>query len=394
MTSNLVPPPLFTLRGHGTGVTALAYCDLFDMPILISGDQKGAVILWDLMTYRKYLILNVFSSSRIQSLKVVKFKRDPNCEIKNVLVVQSRDHGLFLLDLNRAYSSKISDESDSILAKYPSHESIFARGDSISIGKSKLGLLAYPADNKESAVTIRIVAIDGRLSNSATAQRDSHDPQESCRVFDISIVNRSEENNYYLFVAYEDGHLVCYNISIDFAIIVGDRDTLEAKEVVVQLISKFNPSFNEFVSAFDVVLSSTRLILVVGSPLNELVFLDTLADNMNKPRIDRVALRKQGTSAISIRPDHRLVAVAGWDNTVKLYSIKSRKLLAIMRNHSKQVQEMLFINKSNTLLSGLAANSRFSCNVEVNGDRSREVDEQFLLCCASMEGTISISSIY
>ena len=128
------------------------------------------------------------------------------------------------------------------------------------------------------------------------------------------------------------------------------------------------------------------ITLICGSPLQSLIILrDKLDDENSQPSIENMALKKQGVSDIAIRPDHKPYAVACWDSSVKLFSLKSGRLLAVLGHHLKQTQQILFVGDD---LSGHEySESRGDANIS-------KAERKFLLCCASMEGTISISDIY
>lgn len=44
-----------------------------------------------------------------------------------------------------------------------------------------------------------------------------------------------------------------------------------------------------------------------------------------------IELRQQGIGDVAVRPDRRLLATAGWDGRVRLYSYKSGRQLAILK---------------------------------------------------------------
>lgn len=338
--SNKVKPPISTLRGHVTGVTAL-----YSIPnanTLLSGDEEGKIIVWDLSIFRKLTELPKFGDSRVQTLRVVKLT--VNHEPKDVLIAQYRNEGVFIVTLNL--------EEPKILAKHPVYESLFSKGDAISICDNMKAILAYPAYLENYLVTVRILGEDAQTLISGTAKRNSL----QITIFDIKVL--SLEERHLIFVGYEDGCICMYSFVMT-----------ETTPLTIDLIKTVDLGTKDFVSAFDVMMKNNKIIAVCGSPLGELKFVDISTDS-----IDAVKLKKHGVAAISIRQDKRLVAVSCWDETIRLYSTKSMKPLAVLKHHLSQVQDLLFFETSNV------------------SDGESKVE--YLLCCASLEGTISISKIY
>lgn len=372
--SNKVPQPIFTLRGHNVGVTALTYYSTTSWPYLVSGDEEGSICIWDLAVFRRLVVYPNIAKSRVQSLKVIKLKVAEGQH--DIIFIHSRNHGILLLDLSKSLEPLCHPEP-TLLAKYDSFESLFSRGDAIA-GSDGTAVLAYPSCLENYLITIRILGEDAQTLISGNASRNNE--VRNCPVFDISIKEESQQR-YFLFAAFEDGCLVTFSFGPNLTKTVPH---LNCKGLDVQQIKKFDLGIGDFISAFDLMLSEdNHLSAVVGSPLKQLMFLDASLDEDSKFETPtHVPLKRQGVSAITIRPDGKIVAIACWDSTVKIFSIRSFKLLACMRHHLKQVHSILFYEKSSQPHDG-----------DPREDRNK-IESRYLMCCASMEGTISISSIY
>ena len=376
------PRPFFNLRGHSACVTALTLCDSEAPPLLVSSDETGSIIIWDLSLYRRKVEFASLVKSKVQSLRIVRLKIEN--ALHRILVVQSRDDGVQLFDLESMISESSAADSN-LVTTFPSYSSLFSRGDAIQSTKGET-VLAYPAASDRNLVTIRFLEADAKTLASGTAQRREDDPQRSCTVFDLHI--KETTGAYHLFAAYEDGCICAYGFDSQSTISVPVLNTTGLK---IDLITKIDCQFKDFVSAFDVVLAETGFKIVAGSPTTDLVFSDgTLNSSDCFSEMNQVKLKKRGVSSIAIRPDLKLVAVACWDNSVVLYSLKTRKHLVTLRNHSKQVQSILFITKE-CLPQQTTADACKELHSQVENNDQPGTYE---MCCAAMDGTISITSIY
>lgn len=322
---------IFTLRGHNSSVTALADLIDEDNPFLISGDTEGTVIIWDLDTFKKFVIHRKVASSPIQSLKVVNISIE--AIVNNVLIVQFREHGLQLFTLKDMKK----------LVTFKTYCPLFSRGDALNVDE-RVALLAYPSCLNNHTVTIRLIGDNAQTIQSGTAQRFNHQDTKTCSIFDITLL-RKDKDSFLILVAYEDGCLCLFKSNLDS---------------IVEFIRTYNFQIGDFISAFDVTNPNPdNLIAVLGSPHADLIFLCDKLDQDSNRQLDRIKMKKRGVSAIKFRPDYKHVAVACWDSSVRLFSMESREDIATLQHHSKQVQCILFFRD--------------------------------FLCCASMDGTISIS---
>lgn len=393
--SQEVNQPLFTLRGHNVGVTALAQFEFAKNPFLISGDDEGTINVWDLNILRRHVSHSNVASSRIQTLRIVKFcVNDVNNS--HLLIVQFRDNGLKLFNIESVMSNFPLSKSEA-LATYPTFNSLFSRGDALDVDH-KVALLAYPSCMESDLVTVRVIGQDAKTYISGNAQRHERDSKRTCTVFDISIVKKSDDS-FHLFIGYEDGCICCYTFNLNVMKVVPH---LKVEGLKIDLIKTYNFQVGDFLSAFAAVnrKPDNNLVAVCGFPKAELIFLCDLLDGdqitEKELNVKRIKLRKPGVAEIQIRPDNKLVAVACWDSSVRLYSLEApHKLLTTLNLHMKQVQSMVYAKRPE-----IHADKDSYAN-EVFGEcaglsKSNEANEglnKYLLCCASIEGTISISAI-
>lgn len=373
-----VPPPIFTLRGHTGGVTALCSARSNETNYLISGDQDGVIIIWDLSIFRQHKSIHTFAS-RIQSIRAIQPKNDDDIYI----VVQSRDNGLKIINLTYVITAAAPDSKKITIAEYSTYESLFSKGDAITLDNGQT-LIAHPSALGRHLVTVRLLHQNGSTEISGSAQRDDERAKQNT-IFDIKLSPTKLLGIYLLFVAYEDGGLCTFKLDLNSRITIPELNSTGLK---IELIKKHDFGIKDFLSAFDVLQNEDMYQIVCGSPSDKLIFaFHHWVENSIKS--ESVKLHRPGTSCISIRPDRKLVAVGCWDSSVRLYSMKSRNLLASCEHHTKQVQDIVFILHSRKSLHemGVASSGQLGKSESLDGDAH-------LLCCASLDGTISISDIY
>lgn len=360
------PDPIFTFRGHSAGVTAVTSHEL----CLISGDEDGTIIVWQLATFKRITTWNRICKSKIQSLRVIKLQLDSQGQ--NILVAQTRDNGvhLYILDLNKL------DSQPEPLVDFQTYESLFSRGDAVTISEST-AILAYPSSLESYMITVRYLGVDAKTIISGSAMRAEEVNMKSHQsVFDIVIRNNPRDTrSHELFAGYEDGFIIVYSFSPERTKTIPE---LNVSGLDISIVRKINLGLTDFISAFDVMNVSDKYIIISGSPSKELKFLELPQELIGEECVSSVVtVKRQGTSVIAIRPDYKLVATAGWDNTIRLFSMKSRKHLATLKSHTKQVSDIAFIKISQD------DNDNEDC---ASGD--------FLMTCGSLDGTISVYDIY
>lgn len=370
---------LHIFRGHEKPPTAITYYSSGDQAYLLSGDQEGTLIVWSLNLLRLHSKHYKSADSQVQSLRVLKLSRD-------VLFVHSRDTGIKLFALESMFSTSKTQSSLETVRVFQSFESLFSRGDAITIDNNK-AVLAFPFKLENHIVSIVILDSNGDTIVAGNAHRFPIGTSKTSSVFDLTIVDLSG-GLFHLYAGYEDGCVCIFEFKETSTI---SFPALNATGLKLSLIKKYNLDSRDFVSAFDVGVSCDPVTctLVCGSPGKKLIFVHHATESRERDlqATNEIKLAKQGVSAIAIRPDNNLVAVARWNGKVEIYSMTSHKLVATLDQHSKQVQSLLFIKRPESMQAVL------SCLSEVDG-HSDEKEGIYLLCCASLEGTISVLSVY
>lgn len=347
---------MYIFRGHPAGVTALT--SLRDT--LISGDEEGNICFWSLISFRCASKWNHISRSKIQSLKIIRLliKSIP----RDILVCQSRDNGVKLVVCDDIAAT---DPSSLIVKEFSTYEALFSEGDAIMVDETT-AVLAYPSNIDSHIVAVRYMGQEAHVLLSGNALReDEGDRLSRSAVFGIKLVpSQTDERCYHMFCGYEDGSILIFAVDLKLTKTVPELNVTGLK---IDLYKKLNLGLTDFVSAFDVRLTSDQFLMVCGSPQKELIFFASHID-LKQETVEKITLKRPGTSVVAIRQDLKIVAAASWDNAIRLYSMKSRTLLVALRSHLKQVQSINFMKTS---------------------DRAN-----YLMCCASLDGTISVHDIY
>jgi WD40 repeat protein len=80
---------------------------------------------------------------------------------------------------------------------------------------------------------------------------------------------------------------------------------------------------------------------VCGGVSNQLVFFK-IDNTCNLVRIVGKDILNPGIGSVKIRPDNRLVALGCWDGCLRLFSWKSYRPLAVLTEHSAEVNDITF----------------------------------------------------
>lgn len=110
-------------------------------------------------------------------------------------------------------------------------------------------------------------------------------------------------------------------------------------------ISYYNFSEVENLMAFDVDSNVDRGICAGSSKMINMFIIETDHLFMTKS----VEITNPGVSAVRVRPDNKIVAIACWDCTVRLFSWKSMKLLVILDSHSSGINDIVYSETSGNI---------------------------------------------
>lgn len=80
---------------------------------------------------------------------------------------------------------------------------------------------------------------------------------------------------------------------------------------------------------------------VVGTSGEEIVGFE-LTSELQLEKWKSTTIKNPGVSSIVIRPDRKLVAAGCWDSRIRLFSMKSLRLLVVLTTHRETVQDITY----------------------------------------------------
>lgn len=327
---------IFTFRGHRVGVTAINQLQRY----LITGDEEGTIMIWDVETYKNIKTYSKIIQSRIQSIKIIDDGH------RHAAIFQSRDHGLHVYNIQD--STTLNQITIDLICRFPAHPSLFSKGDAI-IHQNIGVVLGYASERSSQIVTVRNLDDDWNDLTTVDLER----PVVGGNVFDIQLrAHDSKHDNIMCLIGYEDGKIAMFKLR-------SNQSTSPCFDIIMTRI--VNVMIDDFVSAFDIYKD---VHLIIGSPTRDLVIFCCDVDDVVRLKLD-----KRGISSIKCHWVDDWVAVSRWDSRVDIYSIDTRQILYSLNSHSKQVQDMIWLKTS-----------FFTNYTKVLG-------------CVSLDGTISLVGI-
>lgn len=114
------------------------------------------------------------------------------------------------------------------------------------------------------------------------------------------------------------------------------------------------------------------------------------------PELRQVKTKHSGQQALTVRSDEKIVATAGWDSRIRVYSAKTLKEVAVLKWHTQGCYALSFANLygSTEPLDGNAG-TRTSDQIQTVEQRRRaQVEATHWLAAGSKDGKISLWDIY
>lgn len=141
------------------------------------------------------------------------------------------------------------------------------------------------------------------------------DPQQSNILGDLMVI-KSIEN--YIFCGYEANIIIAWKEN--------------------QVVSQCNFPELECLMAMDVDRNVTKGVCAGSSDMISTFCIKEGVPSLNK----NIKITNPGVNVLQLRPDDKIVAAACWDLTVRLFSWKSMKLLAILDPHSTGILNITY----------------------------------------------------
>ncbi|KAI5656137.1 hypothetical protein M9H77_24930 [Catharanthus roseus] len=359
MSKRPPPDPVSVLRGHRASVMDICFHP--SRNILFSGAADGELRIWDTLQYRTissswlhsaaHGINGVAASPLIGENKVVSQGRDGTVKCWDIGDGGLSRNPLVTIKTNSYHFCKMS------LVKKPSISTRPTEGmknDEVGTsGQTTIGGMepgsSGELEEDELVEGPKYVAIAGEQSSVvelwdlATAEKFLELPQWSSGSLAPSTKPRgmcmavqaflSSESQGYLNVlaGYEDGSMACWDVR---------------NPGVPLTCVKFHsePVLSLFVDG------SCRG--GISGAADEKIVIFTFDHQMASCLVKKeINLEKPGIAGVSIRPDGKLAATAGWDHRVRIYNYRKGNALAVLKYHHGMCNAVSFSSNSKLLAS-------------------------------------------
>ncbi|KAM3867919.1 guanine nucleotide-binding protein subunit beta-like protein 1 [Diretmus argenteus] len=310
--SRPAPSPIYTLRGAGGPLNTLHFsCRGGDRPLLFSGSGKGSVHIWNLNTRRAEKVVEGHSGNSVIWISTL--------QSTDALIRSGRDMRVCLWDLSEGRG----EVTDSVWTGNVG----FCQCSVLETSPGSW-LLAYPGQQTEE---IRIIELPSKAPV-CTLLPDTKLGMIMC----VKLWQPDSGPGPLLLAGYEDGSLLLWDVS--------QRATLSRVNAHTEPIMCL---------AFD----PKRLRGISGSSDQKLS--PWMLDGQNSLQLqDPVTLVNPGVSQLCVRGDGKLLASAGWDHRVRVFSWKKLRPLAVLQHHTDIVFSAAFSDHRDTRDRLLAAGSK------------------------------------
>ncbi|NXB52341.1 GNB1L protein, partial [Leucopsar rothschildi] len=310
------PDPQFVLRGTSAPVHTLHFScggPEPDIPLLFSGSENGFIHVWNLKTHRVDTALDGHGGKSICCVETMGGK--------DRLLSQGRDQRICLWDLAEGRTSV----TDSVFTEHVG----FCRCSLLKVAQGRW-LMAMAGRSLEE---VQILELPSKTSVCTLK------PEVGAKLgmpMCLKLRQPSCGSQPVLLAGYEDGSVVLWNVSMGKAL--------------SQLICHQEP-----VMSLD--FDSEKAKGISGSS-EKVLSIWSLNEQQNLQVYKTHELVNAGISDITIRPDKKILATAGWDHRIRIFGWKKLKPLAVLDYHTATVHCVSFSDPCDPRERLLAAGSK------------------------------------
>ncbi|NXP47524.1 GNB1L protein, partial [Heliornis fulica] len=310
------PDPQFVLRGTSAAVHALRFScggQEPDVPVLFSGSENGLIHVWNLKTRRVDTALDGHGGRSVYCVETMGGK--------TTLLSQGRDQRICLWDLAEGRTSVTSCVSTESVG--------FCRCSLFTVARGRW-LMAMAAKAPEE---VQVLELPSKTSV-CTLKPDvgAKLGMPMC----LKLWQHNSGSQPLLLAGYEDGSVVLWNLSMGKAL--------------SQLVCHQEP-----VMSLD--FDSENAKGISGSS-EKVLSIWSLNEQQNLQVYNTHRLVNAGIADVTIRPDKKILATAGWDHRIRIFRWKKLKPLAVLDYHTATVQCVSFSDHRNPGERLLAAGSK------------------------------------
>ncbi|KFQ91890.1 Guanine nucleotide-binding protein subunit beta-like 1 [Nipponia nippon] len=310
------PDPQFVLRGTSAAVHTLHFScggQEPDVPVLFSGSENGFIHVWNLETHRADTALDGHGRKSVYRVETMGGK--------NRLLSQGRDQRICLWDLAEGRTSV----TDSVFTENVG----FCRCSLLKVAEGRW-LMATAAKALEE---VQVLELPSKTSVCTLK------PEVGAKLgmpMCLKLWQLNCGSQPLLLAGYEDGSVVLWNLSMGKAL--------------SQLVCHQEP-----VMSLD--FDSEKAKGISGSS-EKVLSIWSLNEQQNLQVYKTHKLVNAGISDITIRPDKKILATAGWDHRIRIFGWKKLKPLAVLDYHTATIHCVCFSDHKNPSGRLLAAGSK------------------------------------
>ncbi|KAF9951773.1 ASTRA complex subunit [Mortierella alpina] len=196
-----------------------------------------------------------------------------------------------------------------------------------SVGFSKASRAGESEKKCGSVMAIRLFNTDPSDPAVRTSGSDVQDDTAAALMSATSKVETSAL--LHMVVGYEDGSVMLYqenSLSSKSGLRSSGAKAKRSMDVVWTVKCHREPVLGLDLS------SDVRFAVSIGSD-NALVKYNLFGAQQGVPEFTQVALKSNGVSEIKVRNDNKILALAGWDGRIRVFSAKTLKPLAVLKHH-------------------------------------------------------------
>ncbi|KAH8554032.1 WD40-repeat-containing domain protein [Umbelopsis sp. PMI_123] len=293
MSHSEVPRPIYIFRGHNSQVNTLCWLD--DKKHFCSGDLEGIIILWDIETRRPKLKWHGHTES-VLSIQAVD---------ASTLVSQGRDNHIHTWKLDTLMSSTPTPHSTLLYNSVTFCKIALCSHDDRT-------LIALPSHTDPGLIDVYDLEKQWRQVAEIGQEEIVTDSRDTVMCMDL--FERSA--HVHLLAGYESGRTILRIISGDKTATIWAAQAHTAPVLSAVILS-------------DLVFSACSDGLIVRTKLEDAKSTITTQS-------------KRGLEQVCIRNDAKIIATAGWDSRIRIFSAKTLKPLAVLETHRDSVYSVAF----------------------------------------------------
>ncbi|XP_074603814.1 guanine nucleotide-binding protein subunit beta-like protein 1 [Brevipalpus obovatus] len=323
--------PDYVFTHNFNPVTAVCFGVVNTKDYLISGDEKGILMIWDLVTFKR---VNMVSNAHDKRINKVWFNEDSRARDDTgnaiALISQARDE-IKIWTVDRQLNPISLTLSMCLQASLMSMSTFSAITTNPVKDDEKSSIMLATSDPfKQSCVqVIRIGENYVRMSLS---------PKDSAKLGIIVVIKCIKLMNgcSVVLVAYESGNLMLFSIEDE------NSRTMSTECCSIK-------PFEDMITCMDYDPMSGKG--ACGSSINQLkVFtIRTEEPSLRLELLSQIELPVDGISAIEIRKDSSTMCIATWDQRVRIFSFKTLEQLTVIDYHKSSINCINFANRVNRL---------------------------------------------